>query len=76
MDSISKNEKEYGRIKTRTTFVTYDVDWLLNVHFQEDWCRIEDNTVLSNLNIFRKEVINLIKFFNPELNLKKLFQKL
>ena len=37
--------------------------WLLDVHFEEDWCRIESKEVQQCLNMFRKVAINLIKRF-------------
>lgn len=37
--------------------------WLLDVHFEEDWCRIESKDVQQSLNMFRKAAINLIKNF-------------
>lgn len=45
--------------------------WLLDVHFEEDWCRVEDKDVQQNLNIFRKSAINLIKLYKTETNSKK-----
>lgn len=44
---------------------------LPDVHFEEDWCRIEDKDVQQNLNIFRKCAINLIKLYKAETNSKK-----
>ena len=35
--------------------------WLLDVHFSEDYCRIEDKNIQQNLNMVRKLAINLIK---------------
>ncbi len=35
--------------------------WLLDVHFSEDQCRIEDKNIQQNLNMARKLAINLIK---------------
>lgn len=37
--------------------------WLLNVHFTEDFCRVEDDYVQQNLNIIRKIVLNSVKLF-------------
>ena len=37
--------------------------WLLDVHFEENWCRIESKEVQQCLNMFRKTAINLIKRF-------------
>ena len=122
MDIISKTEKNYGRIETRTAYVTSQIEWLeqrsewkklccigaihtefdskkgkssewhyyissrkltaeqllhharmewtvesmhwlLDVHFEEDWCIVQDKIVQQHLNIFRKAAINLIKLF-------------
>lgn len=45
--------------------------WLLGVHFEKDWCRVEDKTVQSNLNIFRKVAINIIKLFKTKTESKQ-----
>lgn len=45
--------------------------WLLDVHFEEDWCRAEDKNIQQNLNIFRKCAINLIKLYKSENQSKK-----
>ncbi len=45
--------------------------WLLDVHFEEDWCRIEDKYVQQNLNMFRKAAINLIKLFKERKETKR-----
>lgn len=44
--------------------------WLLDVHFEEDQCRIESKDVQRSLNMFRKAVINLIKHFKNRNNSK------
>lgn len=45
--------------------------WLLDVHFEEDWCRAEDKNIQQNLNIFRKCAINLIKLFKAATQSKR-----
>lgn len=45
--------------------------WLLDVHFEEDWCRIEDKNVQQNVNIFRKAAINFIKHFKDSSDSKQ-----
>lgn len=45
--------------------------WLLDVHFEEDWCRVSDKNVQQSLNIFRKLAINLIKLYKSETGSKK-----
>ena len=37
--------------------------WLLDVHFDEDFCRVEDKYVQQNLNIIRKIALNSVKRF-------------
>lgn len=50
--------------------------WLLDVHFEEDWCRVEDRNVQQNLNIARKAAINLIKLFKQHTKTKKAISKI
>jgi len=45
--------------------------WLLDVHFREDFCRIEDRNVQQNLNIARKTALNSIKDFKMKSKSKK-----
>jgi len=45
--------------------------WLMDVHFEEDWCRVEDKNIQKNLNILRKQAINLIKLFKSSCDSKK-----
>ena len=40
--------------------------WLLDVHFSEDFCRVEDKNVQQNLNIVRKIVLNCIKRYKEQ----------
>jgi predicted transposase YbfD/YdcC len=44
--------------------------WLLDVHFEEDWCRVESKDVQQCLNMFRKAAINFIKGFKIRNNSK------
>ncbi|WP_051541112.1 hypothetical protein [Ruminococcus albus] len=50
--------------------------WLLDVHFEEDWCRVENKDVQQCLNMFRKAAINLIKNFKNRNNSKAAISKL
>jgi len=45
--------------------------WLLDVHFNEDECRVQDKNIQQNLNIARKCAINIIKLFKSETDSKK-----
>lgn len=47
------------------------IHWLLDIHFEEDWCRIEDKKVQQHLNMFRKAAINLIKKYKTRSKSKK-----
>lgn len=50
--------------------------WLLDVHFEEDFCRIEDKKVQENLNMFRKVAINLIKQYKEKTDSKRPISKI
>ncbi len=44
--------------------------WLLDVHFEEDFCRVENENVQQNLNIVRKIAINTVKQYKNKNKLK------
>ena len=50
--------------------------WLLDVHFEEDWCRVEDKAVQQNLNMLRKAALNLIKLYKSQTCSKKALSKI
>ena len=50
--------------------------WLLDVHFGEDFCRVEDENVQQNLNIIRKIALNSVKLFKDKNNSKRPFSKI
>ncbi len=50
--------------------------WLLDVHFEEDSCRVEDENVQQNLNIVRKIALNTVKLFKEKNNLKRPLSKI
>lgn len=50
--------------------------WLLDVHFSEDFCRIEDKSVQQNLNMFRKVALNIVKQYKMTTNSKKAISKI
>ncbi len=135
MEYILKTEKNYGRIETRTAYVSSEIEWLeqkqewktlccigaihtefesqkgksnewhyyissrpmspqqllhharmewavesmhwlLDVHFEEDWCLIEDKALQQHLNMFRKAAINLIKLFKSRTESNKAISKI
>lgn len=44
--------------------------WLLDVHFTEDYCRVENRNVQQTLNIVRKIALNLVKLYKKETSSK------
>jgi len=40
--------------------------WLLDVHFGEDFCRVEDENIQQSLNIVRKIALNCVKSFKEK----------
>jgi predicted transposase YbfD/YdcC len=50
--------------------------WLLDVHFGEDFCRVEDENVQQSLNILRKVVLNGLRSFKVKSNLKRPLSKI
>ena len=50
--------------------------WLLDVHFGEDFCRVEDRNVQQNLNIVRKIALNTIKGYKNKTASKRPVSKL
>ena len=50
--------------------------WLLDVHFGEDFCRVEDKYVQQNLNMVRKIVLNYIKRYKELTKTKRPMSKI
>ena len=57
--------------RVRMEWTVETMHWILDVQFDEDKCRVEDNHVQQNLNILRKLAINLVKLFKQNAHLKK-----
>lgn len=60
----------------RMEWTVESMHWLLDVHFDEDRCRVEDKDVQQNLNILRKAALNLIKQYKSTANSKKALSKI
>ena len=60
----------------RMEWAVESMNWLLDVHFEEDWCRVRDKNIQQNLNILRKSAINLIKLFKTRTQSKKAISKI
>ena len=52
--------------RVRMEWSVESMHWILDVQFDEDNCRVEDNHVQRNLNILRKLAINLVKLFKEK----------
>jgi predicted transposase YbfD/YdcC len=50
--------------------------WLLDVHFGEDFCRVEDENVQQILNIVRKIALNSVKNFKEKTKSKRPVSKI
>lgn len=50
--------------------------WLLDVHYREDYCRIENRTIQQNLNLLRKFPISLLKQYKTRTDLKRAMSKI
>ena len=50
--------------------------WLLDVHFSEDYCRIEDENIQQTLNMVRKIALNCVKTYKRKINTKRPLSKI
>jgi predicted transposase YbfD/YdcC len=62
--------------RARLEWTVETMHWLLDVHFCEDFCRIEDRNVQQNLNIVRKIALNTIKDYKNKTASKRPVSKL
>jgi predicted transposase YbfD/YdcC len=60
----------------RSEWSVETMHWLLDVHFAEDFCRVEDKDVQQNLNIIHKMVLNSIKLHKEKNCIKQSFSKI
>jgi predicted transposase YbfD/YdcC len=57
--------------RARLEWSVETMHWLLDVHFREDFCRVEDKNVQENMNMVRKIALNTIKFFKEKTESKR-----
>jgi predicted transposase YbfD/YdcC len=57
--------------RARLEWSVETMHWLLDVHFREDFCRIEDKNVQENMNMVRKIALNTIKYFKEKTESKR-----
>ena len=55
----------------RAEWTVESMHWLLDVHFNEDFCRVEDKNVQQNLNTLRKMALNFIKLYKQRTSSKR-----
>ena len=62
--------------RARLEWSVESMHWLLDVHFGEDFCRVEDSNVQQNLNIARKIALNSIKGYKEKTESKRPISKI
>ena len=60
----------------RAEWSVESMHWFLDVHWNEDFCRVEDENVQQNLNISRKVVLNCIKRYKEKTGEKRPISKI
>ena len=61
---------------TRLEWAVESMHWLLDVHFGEDFCRVEDQNVQENLNIVRKIALNSVKAYKENTKSKNALSRI
>lgn len=60
----------------RMEWAVETMHWLLDVHYGEDFCRIENRTAQQNLNLLRKFSLSLLKQYKIRTASKRAFSKI
>lgn len=60
----------------RMEWTVETMHWLLDVHYDEDYCRIENRTIQQNLNLLRKFSIGLLKQYKTKTSSKRAMSKI
>ncbi len=58
-------------VHARLEWSVETMHWLLDVHFNEDYCRVEDQSVQQNLNMARKIALNIVKLYKQKTSQKR-----
>jgi len=61
---------------TRLEWSVETMHWLLDVHFGEDFCRVEDVNVQQNMNMIRKIALNSVKNYKSKTGDKRPLSKI
>ena len=60
----------------RMEWAVETMHWLLDVHYGEDYCRVENRTIQQNLNLLRKFSISLLKQYKTRASSKRAMSKI
>ena len=60
----------------RMEWAVETMHWLLDVHYSEDYCRIENRTAQQNLNLLRKFSLGLLKQYKTRTASKRAMSKI
>lgn len=60
----------------RMEWAAETMHWLLDVHYREDYCRIENRTIQQNLNLLRKFSLSLLKQYKARNSSKRAMSKI
>ena len=60
----------------RMEWAVETLHWLLDVHYGEDYCRVENRTIQQNLNLLRKFSISLLKQYKTRASSKRAMSKI
>ena len=60
----------------RMEWAVETMHWILDVHYSEDYCRVENKTIQQNLNMLRKFTISLIKQYKNRTASKRAMSKI
>lgn len=63
-------------VHARMEWAVETMHWLLDVHYGEDYCRIENRTIQQNLNLLRKFSISLLKQYKAKTASKRAMSKI
>ena len=63
---------KYGRLEWSVETMHY----ILDIHFNEDFCRVEDRNVQQNLNMARKIAMNSVRNYKNKTQSKRAFSKI
>jgi predicted transposase YbfD/YdcC len=75
ISSLKLSAKELLK-HARSEWSVESMHWLLDVHFREDFCRVEDKNVQQNLNMVRKIGLNSIKGYKGKNDNKRPISKI